>query len=87
MSLAAKCGRALGVVGGQDGNSTKAEIKEGWTPELIVLLVGDGSYVFGVPSAAYWMARRYDTVKLFHLYLCLLTKFVDISFLSALSLS
>lgn len=80
MSLAAKCGRALGVVGGQGGNSTSAEIKEGWKPQLIVLLVGDGSYVFGVPSAAYWMARRYDTVKLFHLYLCLLTNFIDLSY-------
>jgi len=25
----------------------------------VVLAVGDGSYIFGVPSAAYWVARRY----------------------------
>lgn len=29
--------------------------------ELIVVIVGDGSFLFGVPSAAYWMARRYNT--------------------------
>jgi len=29
--------------------------------ELIVVIVGDGSFIFGVPSAAYWMARRYNT--------------------------
>jgi acetolactate synthase-1/2/3 large subunit len=32
--------------------------------DLIAVVVGDGSFVFGVPSAAYWMARRYDTVSL-----------------------
>lgn len=31
--------------------------------ELIVLVVGDGSFLFGVPSSAYWIARRYDTVS------------------------
>ncbi|GAA5942568.1 uncharacterized protein JCM15063_000037 [Sporobolomyces koalae] len=29
--------------------------------DLIAVVVGDGSFVFGVPSAAYWMARRYNT--------------------------
>ncbi|KAJ3575513.1 hypothetical protein NP233_g1061 [Leucocoprinus birnbaumii] len=29
--------------------------------ELSVVLVGDGSYMFGVPSSAFWMARRYQT--------------------------
>lgn len=29
--------------------------------DLIVLVVGDGSFLFGVPSSAYWMARRYST--------------------------
>ncbi|KAF9476193.1 thiamine diphosphate-binding protein [Pholiota conissans] len=29
--------------------------------ELIVVIVGDGSFMFGVPSSAYWMARRYET--------------------------
>lgn len=30
--------------------------------ELVVAIVGDGSYLFGVPSSVYWMARKYDTV-------------------------
>lgn len=29
--------------------------------ELIVAFVGDGTWLFGVPSSAYWMARKYDT--------------------------
>ncbi|KAJ7781950.1 thiamine pyrophosphate enzyme, N-terminal TPP binding domain-containing protein [Mycena maculata] len=29
--------------------------------DLIVSIVGDGSFMFCVPSSAYWMARRYDT--------------------------
>ncbi|TCD66856.1 hypothetical protein EIP91_000810 [Steccherinum ochraceum] len=30
-------------------------------PDLIVAVVGDGTFIFGIPSAAYWMARRYNT--------------------------
>ncbi|GAA6024720.1 hypothetical protein JCM8202_002892 [Rhodotorula sphaerocarpa] len=29
--------------------------------DLVTVFVGDGSFIFGVPSAAYWMARRYET--------------------------
>ncbi|KAK7025158.1 thiamine pyrophosphate enzyme, N-terminal TPP binding domain-containing protein [Favolaschia claudopus] len=29
--------------------------------ELIVSIVGDGSFLFCVPSSAYWIARRYET--------------------------
>ncbi|TFK17638.1 acetolactate synthase catalytic subunit [Coprinopsis marcescibilis] len=29
--------------------------------DLVVAIVGDGSYMFGVPGSAYWMARRYQT--------------------------
>lgn len=32
--------------------------------DLIVLVVGDGSYLFGVPASAFWIARRYNTVSL-----------------------
>ena len=35
--------------------------------ELMVAVVGDGTFLFGVPSAAYWMARRYDTVCSSHM--------------------
>lgn len=30
--------------------------------ELSVLIVGDGSFMFGVPATAFWMARKYQTV-------------------------
>jgi acetolactate synthase-1/2/3 large subunit len=30
----------------------------------VVCLVGDGSYLFGVPSSAQWVARRYGTPAL-----------------------
>ncbi|KXN85069.1 Benzoylformate decarboxylase [Leucoagaricus sp. SymC.cos] len=29
--------------------------------ELSIVIVGDGSYMFSVPSSAFWMARRYQT--------------------------
>ncbi|GJJ14099.1 hypothetical protein Clacol_008356 [Clathrus columnatus] len=29
--------------------------------ELIAVIVGDGSFLFGVPSSAYWIANRYKT--------------------------
>ncbi|KAF8649006.1 hypothetical protein AX16_006120 [Volvariella volvacea WC 439] len=29
--------------------------------ELIVAIVGDGSFLFGVPGTAYWLARKYNT--------------------------
>ena len=31
--------------------------------ELVVSVVGDGSFLFGVPGSAFWMARRYETVS------------------------
>lgn len=34
----------------------------GKEPELTLVVVGDGTFLFCVPSAAYWMARRYETV-------------------------
>ncbi|KAJ7105460.1 thiamine diphosphate-binding protein [Mycena crocata] len=33
----------------------------GKNKELIVSIVGDGSFLFCVPSSVYWIARRYDT--------------------------
>lgn len=29
--------------------------------DLVVSIVGDGSFVFGVPTSVFWMARRYGT--------------------------
>jgi hypothetical protein len=34
-----------------------------YAKDLITVIVGDGTYIFGIPSAAFWMARRYDTVS------------------------
>lgn len=31
--------------------------------ELIATVVGDGTYLFGIPASAYWIARRYNTVS------------------------
>jgi acetolactate synthase I/II/III large subunit len=31
---------------------------------MVVSLVGDGSYLFGVPASARWMARRYQAPSL-----------------------
>ncbi|KAF8525690.1 thiamine diphosphate-binding protein [Gautieria morchelliformis] len=39
----------------------KAAIPGSNDNEFIALVVGDGSFLFGVPSSAYWIARRYDT--------------------------
>jgi thiamine pyrophosphate-dependent acetolactate synthase large subunit-like protein len=33
--------------------------------ELVVAIVGDGSFMFGIPSSAYWMSRRYQAVRVF----------------------
>ncbi|KAG6898805.1 hypothetical protein C0993_004026 [Termitomyces sp. T159_Od127] len=39
------------------------EKQEGKGHDLIVAIVGDGTYMFGIPSSAYWMARKYKTVS------------------------
>ena len=31
--------------------------------DLIALVVGDGSFLFGVPASAFWIARKYKTVR------------------------
>ncbi|KAF5315029.1 hypothetical protein D9619_007473 [Psilocybe cf. subviscida] len=54
--LGAAVGASLGcrTVGNLGALHTKGR-------DLIVVIVGDGSFMFGVPSSAYWMARRYET--------------------------
>lgn len=55
-------GWALGAaVGANIGGKISQEGGNGY--ELIVAIVGDGSFLFGVPSSAYWMARKYNTVS------------------------
>jgi acetolactate synthase I/II/III large subunit len=56
-------GTLFGSGGGSLGWSTGAAVgaKLARPDDLIVVLTGDGSYLFSVPSAAHWMARRYRT--------------------------
>ncbi|GAA5897851.1 hypothetical protein JCM6882_005095 [Rhodosporidiobolus microsporus] len=57
-SGASSLGWALGAaIGAHMAGEVKPEFKK----DIHTVFVGDGSYVFGVPSAAYWMARRYET--------------------------
>ncbi|GEM11154.1 acetolactate synthase [Rhodotorula toruloides] len=55
-SLGWALGAAIGASqGSHDFPSPSSE------SDLVTVFVGDGSYIFGVPSAAFWMARRYET--------------------------
>ena len=63
MSGGASLGWSLGAcVGGYLGGKVGGK---GY--ELVVAVVGDGDFIFSVPTAAYWMARRYNTVRM-HIY-------------------
>ena len=54
-------GTSLGwILGGSIGASMGAKVA-GTGTELIVSITGDGNFFFGVPTAAYWIARRYET--------------------------
>ena len=57
-SLGWGLGAAIGAIIGN------AAIPGSTENEFVALVVGDGSFLFGVPSSAYWIARRYDTVRL-----------------------
>jgi acetolactate synthase I/II/III large subunit len=62
-SLLGSGGTSLGWAG---GGAVGAKIAD---PErTVVALVGDGSYLFGVPSSAQWLARRYDAPALTVIY-------------------
>ncbi|KAL1752602.1 thiamine pyrophosphate enzyme, N-terminal TPP binding domain-containing protein [Schizophyllum commune] len=56
-------GWALGAAVGVHLGKTVAAVTRDETArfDIVVAVVGDGSFVFGAPSASYWMARRYDT--------------------------
>ncbi|KAM5541149.1 hypothetical protein V8D89_005078 [Ganoderma adspersum] len=54
-------GTALGwVLGASIGASIGAKV-DGKGTELVVSITGDGNFLFGAPTAAYWIARRYGT--------------------------
>jgi acetolactate synthase I/II/III large subunit len=63
---ASRPGSLLGSGGGSLGWSGGAAVgaKLAAPDRTVVSLVGDGSYLFGVPSSAQWMARRYQTPSL-----------------------
>ncbi|SDA03032.1 BZ3500_MvSof-1268-A1-R1_Chr11-1g03269 [Microbotryum saponariae] len=52
-SLGWSLGAAIGAKFAGDADSS-------FEKDLIAVVVGDGSFVFGVPSASYWISRRYD---------------------------
>ena len=55
-------GSGAGSLGWSGGAAVGAKLA---APEAtVVSLVGDGSYLFGVPSSAQWMARRYGAPSL-----------------------
>jgi acetolactate synthase I/II/III large subunit len=63
---ACRAGSLIGSGGGSLGWSGGAAVgaKLAAPGKLVVSLVGDGSYLFGVPSSAQWMARRYHAPSL-----------------------
>jgi acetolactate synthase I/II/III large subunit len=63
-SLLGSGGSSLGWAGGAAVGAKLASYPE----RTVVSLVGDGSYLFGVPSSAQWAARRYDAPSLTVIY-------------------
>jgi acetolactate synthase I/II/III large subunit len=63
---ASRPGSVLGIGGGSLGWSGGAAVgvKLAAPERTVVSLVGDGSYLFGVPASAQWMARRYQAPSL-----------------------
>jgi acetolactate synthase I/II/III large subunit len=63
---ASRPGSVFGSGGGSLGWSGGAAVgvKLAAPERTVVSLVGDGSYLFGVPSSAQWMARRYQAPSL-----------------------
>lgn len=62
-SMIASGGSSLGwALGATVGAHLGSEVaKKNY--ELLVAIVGDGTFLFGVPSTSYWMARKYNTVS------------------------
>jgi acetolactate synthase I/II/III large subunit len=63
---ASRPGSVLGIGGGSLGWSGGAAVgvKLAAPERTVVSLVGDGSYLLGIPSSAQWMARRYQAPSL-----------------------
>ncbi|KAH9850231.1 thiamine diphosphate-binding protein [Lenzites betulinus] len=56
-SGASSLGYALGAAVGAFLGGVVAQKEH----DLVAVVVGDGSFLFGIPASAYWMARRYKT--------------------------
>ncbi|KAH7913373.1 thiamine pyrophosphate enzyme, N-terminal TPP binding domain-containing protein [Hygrophoropsis aurantiaca] len=55
-------GWALGAsVGAVIGGQVAKRGDQGTGFDFVTTIVGDGTFLFGVPASAYWMARRYQT--------------------------
>jgi acetolactate synthase I/II/III large subunit len=63
-SLIGSGGGSLGWAGGGAVGAKLASSSE----RTVVSLVGDGSYLFGVPGSAQWVARRYNAPSLTVIY-------------------
>ena len=55
-----------GSLGWSGGGAVGAKLV--YTERTVVSLVGDGSFLFSVPSSAQWLARRYGTPALTVIY-------------------
>lgn len=58
-SLGYALGACVGaILGDRVGNASN-----GNKYDLVTAVVGDGAFMFGIPSSAFWIARRYETVS------------------------
>lgn len=60
LSLIGSGGGALGWYSGAAVGAHMA-LKSQGRDDLLIAFTGDGTWLFGVPSCAYWMAKRYET--------------------------
>lgn len=60
-SLIGSGGGALGWYSGGAVGASLALQSLGRQDDLVIAFTGDGTWLFGVPSCAYWMAKKYNT--------------------------
>ena len=60
LSLIGSGGGALGWYSGAAVGAHMA-LKSQGRNDLLIAFTGDGTWLFGIPSCAYWMAKRYET--------------------------
>lgn len=61
LSLIGSGGGALGWYSGAAVGACLALQARGRGEDLVVAFTGDGTWLFGIPSCAYWMAKKYNT--------------------------